>query len=209
MANSTDGKTVQLKELPSEQIRIFRNRDAVTVLFPEEVRASVVGAPVSIDITPMTHREAEHKKRIEKLVGKAETKSVVACGVKYSDYIAFTKEAIETNIKLFKSGDNDGFKLTQTEQAKLQDKFNKKWSKINDLLATKDDTLIWEAQDKVLENSVKIVAGNCKSLNFEDSEPVEVSVNNIDSIHPDLFKWILTQIEKISYLDSGEVLGLQ
>jgi len=212
MENKTDGKTVQLKELPDDKIRIFRNRDSVIVPFPDSVRAKVDGAPLSVEITPMTHRDAELRKRVNAGISKAEKRAISACGISYSEYIKFTVDAIDTNSKIFekvKDGKKIKLKLTSEEQTKLQDDFNKKWDKVNKLLLEKDDTGVWEAEDKVLENSVRIVANNCKFLHFDDGVSVSIDNESIDSLHPDLFQWVLTQIEDISYLKSGEVLGLR
>jgi hypothetical protein len=210
----TDGKTVQLKELPEQAIRIFRNRDAITVLFPEEVRAKVDGAPLSIDICPMSHREAELRKRIIKGVSRAEKISIRDCGVNNSEYVKYLKEAIETNKKIFEivtdeeSEQYGEFKHSEEDREKFSSDFEEKWERVNDLLLGKDDTGIYRAQDDVLENSVEIVAKNCDQLNFEDGTAQEINSETIEYLHPDLFKWVLSQIEDISYLRSGEILGL-
>jgi len=191
-------KTVEVKEVSTGKSRLFRKRETVVVETPKEVVENFEGVPVSISIRAMSHGEAETRKRLKAKIQQARDASNTKAGI--------TREEITKYIIEFSDLEHDNKERDDDEQYKALQKFQKKWSKFQDKSELRELDGVWLAEDAVRADAVSCVVSNCVSLNFED-EVVEIGVDTVDEIHPDLFYWILKSIEDESYLTDGEVLG--
>jgi hypothetical protein len=229
-------KTVEVKEVSTGKTRLFRKRDTVTIELPKKVLEEFDGCPLSIDIRPMSHGEAEARKRLKSKIAAAKNASNHKAGISVSDttefIIALAKLESEENkgtdkawVSELKALEGEEGKCTKDEYdgklLKFQDKwrehvskvylskqlkFQKKWSGFQGKVALKDTSGEEQAEDNLRENAVKCVINNCLKLNFED-ESISIDAETIEAIHPDLFYWVLSSIENESYLTNGEVLG--
>jgi len=232
-------KTVEVKEVSTGKTRLFRKREPILVMTPQAVLDSCEDAPISVSIMPMTHAEAEKRDRLKKKIPIAKRIANQKAGISVKEVSNFNKEyvsmersrAIEQSELLIALTD---IEKTEYESAKLQDdamssfektkedldkaylatleKFQEKWSSFQEKSDVRDMDHMEkheEAEDNLLLNSARCISANCLELNYEDGRVVEVNNDSIDEIHPDLFYWILTNIENESYLTNGEVLGFQ
>lgn len=197
-----EGKTTKentkITEVPKGKPRMFKDRSPVTIEVPEAVKEETEGCPDSIVITPMTRMQAVARERLKKKLDRAEKKAVVACGVKYTEYIGMNKSVMKL-LQLANNGADEDEVLQYTEE------HNKKYSAIAEKLYDLDDTEKDAVEDELIENAVLVVVNNCKELKFSDREDIEVTADTIECIHVDLFRWILKKIEEESNLTSGEV----
>lgn len=201
----TEGKTVKLKEENTGKMRIWKNRNPFDVVVPDSVREIIDDCPVSVTITPMTHREAEVRTRLKKKLQSATVRCNSQAGIYESDVTLYNVELAtirgETELP-------EGATEEQQEDAygKLTE-FQKKWEWFTTLIRTRDESIVWEAEDELHDNSMLTVVNNCKSINWEDRQE-EVKPDGTDFLHPDFLSWILYQIEDNSYLTEGEITGL-
>ena len=191
-------KTVEVKEVSTGKTRLFRKRDTVVVLTPKEVIDTFEGVPLSISIRAMSHGEAETRKRLKAKIQQARDASNTKAGITRAEVTKYITEFSDLEHENKEKSDEDQYAALQ--------KFQKKWSKFQDKSELRDLDGIYEAEDAVRADAVRCVVSNCISLNFED-ESIDIGVDTIDAIHPDLFYWILKSIEDESYLTDGEVLG--
>ena len=195
------GKTVEVKDIADKKIRLFKSREPYTVEVPTEVVESYEDVPLSVTLTPMTHREAEVRSRLKSAIATANSVSNYEAGIDDGETTKFM-----TELALLENGNED-----KTEQEILKDleAFQKKWKGLREKTARKDLTQVYKAEDDLRSNAVEVVLSNCKGLTFEGGDVVELSSDTIECVHPDLFNWILSKIEEESYLTNGEVLGFQ
>ena len=191
-------KTVEVKEASTGKTRLFRKLEDIVVMTPKEVIDNYEDVPTSIVIKPMTHSEAEVRKRLKAGLSNANKSANQKAGITDVDIVNY----IDANDKL----NSLEVSLGADEFYKEQIKFAKKFAPLLEKTANKDLSIVYDAEDKLRENAVHCVVNNCIKINFDD-DSVEITPDTIDAIHPDLFYWILSKIEEESYLTDGEVLG--
>jgi len=179
-------KTVEVKEVSTGKTRLFRKRDTVVVLTPKEVLEDFEGVPLSISIRAMSHGEAETRKRLKAKIQQARDASNTKAGI--------TRDEVTKYIVEFSDLEHDNKEKSDEEQYKQLQKFQKKWAKFQEKSDLRELEGVYVAEDAVRADAVRCVVSNCISLNFED-ESIEIGVDTIDAIHPDLFYWILKSIE--------------
>lgn len=202
----SEKKVVELKELPENKIRLFRSREEVTVDMPNAIvnsdKVDDETVPVSITIRPMSHREAEVRNRLRRNVDVAMAKTNMTAGISDDDM----REFISDKIKIYEMMGKDEF--TEQDIEDTYKEFKTRWKDLIYKDKTKDMSEVYKAEDELRENSVECVCNNCISINFKHGI-TEINADTIDCIHPDLFWWILTEIESISYLKQDEVVGFR
>lgn len=196
--SENSGKTVEVKELPSKKIRIFDDRKSFDVDIPVGVRDTTENCPLSVTITPMTHREAEVRKRIKKALTVEMNNSNRIAGISQSD-IRDYNEAFSEIIK------NDEC-LSDDDYLEKMENFQDEWDDFRAKVESKDLTAYYAEEDRLHDNALDVIAKNVQSLNWEDNS-VSIDRSVVENLHPDLLSWLLVQIEINSYLDEGEIVG--
>lgn len=204
-------EVLEIKELPDTKIRLFRSREFEPVAIPEDVLAVIGGdedcIPVSVSIRPMSHQESEIRKRLKSEIDRQSRLSDQKAGITSAMVKKFVDDWQKCNEIL-----NDK-ELEDSEKMKKFEDFNAKLdvdhAELIEKRQTQDNSGIYKAQDELLENSVRCVIANMSIMTMKNDIEVAITKFNIDCIHPDLFGWILSKIEDISYLKSGEVLGFR
>lgn len=196
--NDNSGKTVEIKELPSKTIRLFADREPIDIDIPQEVQDTTENCPLTVTITPMTHRDAEVRKRIKKSLSVEMNKSNRVAGI--------TAEEVYEYNKAYSQLLEDSSDLGDEETLKAMMDFQEEWDSFRCKVDSKDLKEYYAIEDILYDNAVDVIAKNVVSLNWEDDSAV-ITKENVECLHPDLISWLLVQIEANSYLNEGEVLG--
>lgn len=204
-------EVIEIKELPDNKIRLFRSREFEVVAIPEDV-LSVIGGdddciPVSVSIRPMSHQEAEVRKRLKSEIDRQSRLSDQKAGITSAMVKSFVDDWQKCNDILNDKELEDSEKMKKFEE--LNEKLDIDHAELIEKRQVQDNTGIFKAQDDLLENSVRCVIANMNIMTMKNGIEVAITKFNIDCIHPDLFGWIISKIEERSYLKSGEVLGFR
>jgi len=230
-------KEIALKELPDGKIRLFRSRDAVKIDTPKGVLGNSnidkKSIPIAVEITPMTHRESEVRSRMKQAVDMANRLCNINSGVTHAEIDEYQNDASavdsevrelakKTTEQIEKIAPDGTVELSTVKQTKIEEltrafiefkdrKTNELFDRHAKYLAKSNNrelTQVYDREDDLLTWTVQMVISNCKKLVFADREEV-VTPDTLEMIHPDLFHWIVSEIEEISYLKSGEISGFR
>ena len=196
--SDNSGKTVEVKELPSKAIRLFEDRESFTVAIPQSVQDTTENCPVTVSITPMSHRDAEVRKRIKKALTVAMSKSNRIAGI--------TAKDVQKYNEAFSDVLANGNELSEEEHFQALSDFQDDWDWFKAKVDSKDLTEYYAEEDRLHDNALEVIAKNVVSLNWGDSNAT-ISRENVECLHPDLISWLLVQIESNSYLTEGEITG--
>jgi len=187
-----------IKDVPSrEPLRLFGGREEQEVKFPIISSEEFDNSIESVTITPMTHRQAEIRKRLQEEITRAKDRSNFDAGVNQNDVIKYLTE-YQTALSI------DDDTKRDTKLAKLNDKYSTLLPKLN----SADKREVYVAEDELLDHARSVVISNCKSINFKDGTNVQLTEQNIDNLHIDVFSWVIDKIDDISYLTDSDILGL-
>jgi len=196
--SENSGKTVEVRDLPSRTIRLFADRKPIEIDIPQEVQDTTENCPLTVTITPMTHREAEVRKRIKKALSVEMSKSNRLVGITAEDIHRYNVAYCE----LLEHTDE----LEPTDSLKCMIDFQQEWDSFKSKIDSKDLTAYYAEEDRLHDNALGVIASNVVSLNWDDNTAT-ITKDNVECLHPDLIAWLLVQIESNSYLDEGEIMG--
>lgn len=208
---STEDIKVEVKDLPQKtKVRLFAKRDLVNVTPSEEFYALHDAEKVSAEIEPMTHEEAEVREKLLTAIDRARLAEYRRLDISQADVLAYQIASSK-----LRSGEKDTSNMTEKQLAKYTDErmkeveqFNEKWKPLSDKLVQELDTTATEkAEDNLREFSVSMLLKRCKTITV-DGEKYDMSANVLQSCNPALIRWLVSEIEDISYLNRSEKLGL-
>lgn len=225
------GKTVKFEDLPKGKLRLFGKREAVKVELPEAVQKEF--GVISVEIEPMTHRDAMVREQLKSKIGAEKEKANYSVGVKPSelaqytvDHIAIAKmaEAVNAMIPDMPESDDEtelrkaleSVKKVQAskEFIKAKSEYDKAeilhLQKYDDLISKikmRDLSGMYSAECDLEENAFETVYKYVKKVTFADN--VEETAMNESMVHRDFVAWMLGEIENISYLNEGEITAFQ
>ncbi|MCP4255946.1 MAG: hypothetical protein GY774_00295 [Planctomycetes bacterium] len=193
--------TVEFKNLPTGDIRLWSSREPVVVTLPVEGE----GIPESVTITPMTHRDAEVRDQYKNAVAIDELERRIKAGVGSKIHAKFALASKEMHKKIEKlDKESDEYQEITTE-------FMAEWGDLSDNLrlakSKNPEDFDSSPEGRLLKNTQYTIDKYCVSLNFGDSR-VEIKAGDSEKLSPAFIEWIVTQIEKESYLSGEDQLGL-
>lgn len=204
----TDGKTVQLKELPqNDGVAITTARDFISIDIPSELADTFGGVkPSAFVVRAMKHSERSKLKRLKQKVEIAEKLSIRECGVSASEYDRYCKdveEAASKIVELEKQGGEDC-----EEAIKLSEQFEDKWDEVSTKLLGRCTDNVEDASDVLNEYVAEVIASNTESIVFDDGAVLPFSIDTVDILSMSLIGFLIDSITNRSNLTHEETLGL-
>jgi len=221
-------KAIEMRDLPDNKIRLFRDRSPEIVPLPESVKENKNTAPdampESITITPMTHREAELRERLRNALDVKMKIANYEAGITaeeikghandVSEYVKYRKEKADQALEILNDEsltEEERILATEEISADMDAMYTRlvsKWADFLNKQNKRDMGAFYDAEDALRENTVQIVCNNCKAITI-GGEDVKITPDTLDKIHPDLIYWIVFEIESRSYLTAGEIAGFR
>ncbi len=204
----TTAGTVEFKDLPTGDIRLWSSREAVEVpLVVDGKPLEGDGVPVSITIEPLTHRDAEVRNQYKNAVTVDGLRRRIAAGVGSAEQAKFAIASKEMHASI------KGLEKESDDYVEITAEFMAKHGGINDKLriAQAEDPAEFDSSPdgKLLRNTQYCVEKYCNSINFSNGDKVLIKEGDSENLSPEFLSWAIGKIEKESYLSSEDELGLQ
>ena len=225
------GNTVKFEKLPEGKRRLFGKREAVTVELP--AKAQELYGVVSVDIEPMTHRDARVREQIKGKIEAEKAKANHSAGIMpselsqyWSDHLAVATMAENVNSMLPDLPETEDESELEKSLAKIKEVQNSKeyikkrqeyetaetahLKKFDDLFSRirmRDLSGVYDAESDLEDNAFDTVYKYVKKITAKDGTD-ETEIQNV-MIQPDFVMWLLSEIESISYLNEGEITAFR
>jgi len=225
------GNTVKFDKLPEGKRRLFGKREPITIELP--AKAQELYGVVSVEIEPMTHRDARVREQIKAKIESEKAKANHSTGVKpselsqyWSDHLAVATMAEKVNAMLPDLPETEDECELEKAIAKIKEVQNSKeylkkkaefesaemthLKKYDDLISKikmRDMSGVYDAESDLEENAFDTVYKYVKKITAKDGTD-ETELQSV-MIQPDFVMWLLGEIENISYLNEGEITAFR